>query len=223
VRILPRLFTGCQSQTRDVSPNTDNASGQKAECLKVHSIAGRASGTCVMDAGLADLSEKSMASCMICNVEFDPSVGTSKNFCPQHCAPVTGRPAIAIAKGPTEAQAGMLILATLGLPVAFIALFVAGYFGWVAIIFLVGVVFAAVVSQKGRSTWTPTSSAMICPHCQMKGFVSAVPTRRKVGVSGGKATAALLTGGLSLFATGLSRKESVTEAHCSHCGAHWVY
>ena len=164
-----------------------------------------------------------MANCMICNTEFDPGLGTSKSFCPQHCAPVVGSPAISTSNGPTEAQAGMLILATLGLPVAFVALIFSGHFGWAAMVFLVGVVFAAVVSQKRKSTSGPTNSAMICPHCQTKGFVSVVPTRRKVGISGGKATAALLTGGLSLFATGLSRKESFTQAHCSRCGARWVY
>jgi hypothetical protein len=178
---------------------------------------------CILTLTLTDLSEKSMATCMICNAEFDPTVGTSKNFCPQHCAPVAGSPATTIAKGPTEAQAGMLILATLGLPVAFVALIFSGHFGWAVVVFLVGVIFAAVVSQNRRLTWTPTNSAMICPHCQTKGSVSAVPTRRKVGVSGEKATAALLTGGLSLLATGLSRKESVTDALCSHCGARWTY
>lgn len=28
-----------------------------------------------------------MARCMICNVEFDPASGSSKSFCPKHCAP----------------------------------------------------------------------------------------------------------------------------------------
>ncbi|MGP8174190.1 MAG: hypothetical protein ACLP7O_06535 [Terracidiphilus sp.] len=28
-----------------------------------------------------------MANCMTCNVEFDPASGSSKNFCPKHCAP----------------------------------------------------------------------------------------------------------------------------------------
>lgn len=219
---MPRLFTGCQSQTRDVSPNTDNASGQKAECLKVHSIAGRASGTCVMDAGLADLSEKSMASCMICNVEFDPSVGTSKNFCPQHCAPVAGiRTAgptgTTSTTGKRETQIVIIFLGAIGILIAVFT----GHIGWAAVVFVVGSFMLGAADPKNGSSGA--NSAMICPHCQKKGFVSAVPTRRKVGVSGGKATAALLTGGLSLFATGLSRKESVTEAHCSHCGAHWVY
>jgi hypothetical protein len=42
--------------------------------------------------------------------------------------------------------------------------------------------------------------AMICPHCQCKGSVRVKRVQEKAGVSGGKATAALLTGGLSLLA-----------------------
>lgn len=64
---------------------------------------------------------------------------------------------------------------------------------------------------------------IICPHCQFRGFVKTTPVLRKKGVSGGKATAALLTGGISLLAVGLSRKEAETEAHCSNCGSRWHY
>ncbi len=45
--------------------------------------------------------------------------------------------------------------------------------------------------------------------------------RVKRGVSGGKATGALITGGLSIFATGLSRKQDVVEARCSNRGMSW--
>jgi hypothetical protein len=65
--------------------------------------------------------------------------------------------------------------------------------------------------------------AMTCPHCQTKGSVAVKRVRIKGGVSGGKATGALLTGGLSLLATGLSRKHEVTEASCSECGAVWHF
>jgi ribosomal protein S27AE len=64
---------------------------------------------------------------------------------------------------------------------------------------------------------------MICPHCQTKGLVFTKPILKKTGVSGGKATAAVLTGGVSLLATGLSRKEAVTQAHCGKCGATWSF
>ena len=46
---------------------------------------------------------------------------------------------------------------------------------------------------------------MVCPHCQKKGGIRTKAVTKKAGVSGGKATAAVLTGGVSLLATGLSR------------------
>ena len=67
------------------------------------------------------------------------------------------------------------------------------------------------------------SNVLIYPHCQTQGHVTTSPIKVKTGVSGGKATAALLTGGLSLFAVGLSRKQAVTSAHCSRCGSTWMF
>jgi len=61
-----------------------------------------------------------------------------------------------------------------------------------------------------------------CPHCAKVGQVATRPLRLKAGISGGKATGALLTGGLSLLATGLSRKESVSEAYCYNCKTRWT-
>jgi hypothetical protein len=67
------------------------------------------------------------------------------------------------------------------------------------------------------------SRNMICPHCQTKGSVTTRQVKKKVGVSGGKATAGILTCGLSLFAVGLSRKAQITEATCSNCSSIWFY
>lgn len=64
---------------------------------------------------------------------------------------------------------------------------------------------------------------LVCPHCQSKGKVLTKPVTRKAGLSGGKTSAAILTGGVSIVATGLSRKESVTEAHCANCSSTWHY
>ncbi len=66
-------------------------------------------------------------------------------------------------------------------------------------------------------------SEIICPHCQKRGYVITRHTKKKRGVSGGKATGALLTGGLSLFVVGLSRKEKITEAKCKSCEAVWTF
>lgn len=67
------------------------------------------------------------------------------------------------------------------------------------------------------------NSKMICPHCQEKGTVKTEKVTQKKGISGGKATGALLTGGISLLATGLSRKEDVTKAHCVNCSSTWYF
>lgn len=68
----------------------------------------------------------------------------------------------------------------------------------------------------------PLNPAMICPHCQTKGTVSTSQIKAKKGISGAKATGVLLTGGLSIFATGLSRKEMVTIADCNNCSMQWA-
>ena len=64
---------------------------------------------------------------------------------------------------------------------------------------------------------------MVCPHCQTRGSVVTQPVEQKVGVSGAKATGALLTGGLSLVFTGLSRKVRATKAECSNCSSTWHF
>ena len=64
---------------------------------------------------------------------------------------------------------------------------------------------------------------IICPQCQVKGHVTTFKVTLKKGVSGGKVTGAILTGGLSLLATGLSRNEAATEAKCTNCGSVWHF
>ena len=77
---------------------------------------------------------------------------------------------------------------------------------------------AAMDQQKA---WA--DAQLVCPHCQQRGYVRTGPITLKKGISGGKATGAVLTGGLSLFATGLSHKEQHTQAHCSSCKSTWVF
>lgn len=68
----------------------------------------------------------------------------------------------------------------------------------------------------------PSASAqMVCPHCQTKGSVTTKQVKQKQGISGGKATGAVLTAGFSVLATGLSKIGLVTEAHCGNCGVTW--
>lgn len=60
-----------------------------------------------------------------------------------------------------------------------------------------------------------------CPHCDTVGNVSSKTVKVKQGISGGKATGAVLTLGFSMLGTGLSRKQQVTEMSCSKCKTVW--
>jgi hypothetical protein len=64
---------------------------------------------------------------------------------------------------------------------------------------------------------------LVCPHCNVKGKVFTQSVKRKKGISGAKATGAVFTCGLSMLATGLSRKEEMTKAACKNCGSVWYY
>jgi hypothetical protein len=77
--------------------------------------------------------------------------------------------------------------------------------------------------RSATSDYGPINPQMVCPHCQSKGSVRTKPVIKKAGISGGKTTAAILTGGLSMLATGLSRKEGMTQAHCDQCTCTWVF
>ncbi|MCW2539653.1 MAG: hypothetical protein JWN95_1378 [Frankiales bacterium] len=63
---------------------------------------------------------------------------------------------------------------------------------------------------------------ILCPHCQTRGRVVTKRVKVKRGISGGKATGAVLTVGLSVLATGLSRKEAATIATCGNCRVTWT-
>ena len=66
-------------------------------------------------------------------------------------------------------------------------------------------------------------AAIVCPHCGVKGKVRTKHDKAKVGVSGGKATGAVLTLGFSILGTGLSRKQRITRARCGNCHAEWQW
>lgn len=82
---------------------------------------------------------------------------------------------------------------------------------------------AAKRDRQATFLYGPVNSAMICPHCGVRGKVRTKSVDRKKGVSGGKATAAVLTGGVSVLATGLSRKEKLTQARCDNCQNQWDF
>ena len=77
--------------------------------------------------------------------------------------------------------------------------------------------------QRAEELYGSINHAMVCPHCQERGNIRTKSTEQKKGLSGGKTTAAVLTGGISLLATGLSRKEKLTQAHCANCNNTWYF
>jgi hypothetical protein len=77
--------------------------------------------------------------------------------------------------------------------------------------------------QRIQKLGGPINPVLICPHCQTKGQVRTKAITRKIGISGGKATAALLTAGTTLLLTGLAQKQAATQAHCGNCQSTWVF
>lgn len=88
----------------------------------------------------------------------------------------------------------------------------------IIVIFCVAVCIRAIANNYHGTV----NNWLICPHCSSKGTVFIKPITKKSGISGGKATGALLTGGLSLLITGLSKKEERKEAYCSNCEMTWI-
>lgn len=72
-----------------------------------------------------------------------------------------------------------------------------------------------------RDAKREAEARIICPHCGERGHVTTRMVQRKHGISGGKATAGILTGGVSLLAVGLSRKGWTTVLSCSNCRMNW--
>ncbi len=77
--------------------------------------------------------------------------------------------------------------------------------------------------EKQKQLKVNMDKKILCPHCQEKGHVTTQKIKKKKGISGAKATGAVLTAGLSTLATGLAKKEDVTEAKCTNCGQVWHY
>lgn len=97
---------------------------------------------------------------------------------------------------------------------------------WIGILFVAVVVWILIRrSQRvtpGEAQVAAAHDAQLrCPHCGVPGMVTSRTVWRKRGVSGGKATGALLTAGISMLATGLSRKQRVTERRCENCSSVW--
>jgi hypothetical protein len=99
---------------------------------------------------------------------------------------------------------------------------------FIAFIVIIGMVvgfimYIANIIKNPDSLYGILNPEIICPHCQIKGFVFVKNEKQKKGISGAKATGAILTGGLSILATGLSRKEMTTKAYCKNCNSTWHF
>jgi hypothetical protein len=87
---------------------------------------------------------------------------------------------------------------------------------------LVGIAIGCFIAWQMAKANKPTLNELLtCPHCQQRGGVMVSKVTRKKGISGGKATGAVLTGGLSVAATGLSRMEGVQHMRCTKCNVGW--
>ena len=78
-------------------------------------------------------------------------------------------------------------------------------------------------ASEKRIIYGLVNPVIICPQCQTKGLVHTKPFDKKNGISGAKATGAILTGGVSLLLTGLSGSDYVTKAHCDNCNTDWEF
>lgn len=87
---------------------------------------------------------------------------------------------------------------------------------YVSYVVLALFIFAILFAQRWKQ-----APAIICPHCRHTGGVKLRERKRKTGLSGGKVVGGLLTGGISLLATGISRNASATECRCSVCETTW--
>jgi hypothetical protein len=77
--------------------------------------------------------------------------------------------------------------------------------------------------KRDQRIYGAENPSLVCPHCQTKGKVRTSQIEVKAGISGGKDTAAVLTVGFSLLATGLSRKQKMTSAWCGECKSSWQF
>lgn len=94
-----------------------------------------------------------------------------------------------------------------------------------------GDVLGCAVLGFGHRVTPPTSRTSVrrmainkhinCQHCGTTGYVDSKQVKMKQGISGGKATAAVFTAGISMLGTGLSRKQAVTEMRCTKCKTVW--
>ena len=96
---------------------------------------------------------------------------------------------------------------------------------FMAIAFILFLIFAPKPSMEKilEMKYGKLNPEIICPQCQTRGYVHAQKIDQNKGISGGKAAGALMTGGLSILAVGISRHEKATQCHCENCKTDWIF
>jgi hypothetical protein len=130
-----------------------------------------------------------------------------------------------------KADIGDQIATTCTVLLVLIAIIIKSAPVWILCLIIIGIVnYVGYQMRKNEPTKDELNASkarldaqIICPQCQIRGFVSTHNITTKNGIHGGKATAALLTGGTSMLLTGLSQEEEMTQAHCSNCGTTWRF
>jgi DNA-directed RNA polymerase subunit RPC12/RpoP len=94
------------------------------------------------------------------------------------------------------------------------------------ILFLIAIVLAVVNGVKKGNARAEARDAddrgIVCPYCGTSGSVTTRDIKVEHVVSGGKTSGAVLTGGISLPAVGLSRRQKGRQHTCGSCGLRWV-
>lgn len=83
-------------------------------------------------------------------------------------------------------------------------LIVTGFFGLIALGFW--------IAHEQHQEENKNADKIVCPHCHTAGHIKVFNVQRKKGISGGKATGALMTGGVSMAAP--ASPASRTSATC---------
>lgn len=156
----------------------------------------------------------SAASCPKCGAPFEPQDDAPANAKP---APVAPPPLPVSADAPAkrkkkDSKVGIVVLALFLLSLGCYRLATKSDTDgatWLAI--AIGFLLLVPLLPKRLLGLRPK---VVCRHCNVAGHVFVHRAERKRGISGGRATGALLTGGLSLFLTGLPGRK-----WCRPCGA----
>lgn len=67
----------------------------------------------------------------------------------------------------------------------------------------------------------PNNSEIICPHCQVKGKVTATPFKKKGRLTATRLLGTAVTLGGSTVVTGVRKGSRAYKMSCGNCGMRW--